>query len=405
MISFELSSDLDLFRQTARDFALAALRPRNREAEDARAIPRVLEAQYLDLGLAAVELPEALGGLGLGLVARAVVEEQLAYGDLGIALGMPAPGALATAVLLLGTRAQAERLIPDLLSRRRRGAIAWTEPKPKARTFSTIADEQPDGRFRLNGAKTEIVGADEAGAAIVFAEARRKDGRVHPAAFHVVLNPEADRAKGLRFGGRSDGLGLNAAPVVDLTLEDVFLSPDARLSGADDRFEGKVVEMFTRVGLVGASRAVGLAQAAFDFASDYAQGREAFGKPIAHFQGLAFLIADMATRVTVMRTMVQRAAWGFDANEEDAPKLAAMAIAECHEGAMFVTNNAVQVLGGAGFIQDYPVEKWMRDAKAHMAYAMPHQLCDLLVGRLGLEGSALSMIEDAPMPEMQPVLI
>src|SRR5262249_55259029 len=170
-------------------------------------------------------------------------------------------------------------------------------------------------------------------------------------------------------------------------------------------FDRAVAEMFTRIGLVGAARAVGLAQAAFDFARDYAQGREAFGKPIAHFQGLAFLIADMATRVTVMRTTVQRAAWGFDSGEEDGPQLAAMAIDECHEGAMYVTNSAVQVLGGAGFIQDYPVEKWMRDAKAHMAYAIPHQLCDLLVGRLALDGTALSMIEDAPMPEIQPVLI
>jgi alkylation response protein AidB-like acyl-CoA dehydrogenase len=402
MITFQLSSDLDLFRTTARDFALAVLRPKNRDAEDARRVPEDVKAQYLELGLAAVELPESHGGLGLGLVAKTVVEEQLAYGDLGIALGMPAPGAYATAVLLLGTEAQASTLLPALLDRKKRGVLAWSEAKGKPGTFSTIAEEQKDGRFRLNGHKTEIVLADEAGAAIVFAEVRYLDGRVRPAAFHVALDP---LHSGVRFGSRVEGLGLSASPVVDLVLEDAFVDARARLSGADDRFEEKVAEMFTRIGLVGASRGVGLAQAALDFAREYAQGREAFGKPIAHFQGLAFLVSDMATRVSVMRTTVQHAAWAFDTNDGDAPKLAAMAIAECHEGAMFVTNNAVQVLGGAGFIQDYPVEKWMRDAKAHMAYAMPHQLCDLLIGRMSLEGSALSMIEDAPMPEMQSVLI
>src|SRR5258708_5828719 len=103
MISFELPSDLDLFRTTARDFALAVIRPKNRDAEDARRIPDAMKAQYLELGLAAVELPEPLGGLGLGLVARTIVEEQLAYGDLGIAIGMPSPGAYGTAVQLFGT--------------------------------------------------------------------------------------------------------------------------------------------------------------------------------------------------------------------------------------------------------------------------------------------------------------
>jgi alkylation response protein AidB-like acyl-CoA dehydrogenase len=401
MITFGLSSELDLIRTTARDFSMNLLRPKNRDAEDAGRVPDDLKAQYLELGLQAVELPEALGGLGLGLVARTLVEEQLAYGDLGLTLGMPSPGPYAAAVMLLGTEAQANALIPPLLESNKRGAIAWTDVKPKPRTFSTVAEEQADGRFRINGTKSEIVLADEAHAAIVFAEARRKDGRVHPAAFHVDL----PQAKNVRFGPRVGSLGLCAAPVCEMAMEDLYVGPEARLSGADERFEERVVEMFTRIGLVAASRAVGLAQASLDFARDYAQGRQAFGKPIAHFQGLAFLVADMATRAQVMRTTVQRAAWAFDTNEDGAPKMAAMALAECHEGAMYVANNAVQVLGGAGFVQDFPVEKWMRDAKAHMSYAMPHQLCDLLVGRQSLEGSAFSMIEDAPMPEMQSVFV
>jgi alkylation response protein AidB-like acyl-CoA dehydrogenase len=148
-----------------------------------------------------------------------------------------------------------------------------------------------------------------------------------------------------------------------------------------------------------------LASAAFEFARDFAEQRTAFGKPIAHFQGLAFLIADMAITTEVMGCAVARAASAFDLGEAEALKFSAMAIAECHEGAMFITNNAVQVLGGSGFIRDYPVEKWMRDAKAHMAYGIPRQLCDLIVGRLALNDAELSLSEDAPMPELQAVML
>jgi alkylation response protein AidB-like acyl-CoA dehydrogenase len=405
MITFELSADQQMFKSTVREFARGEIRPESRAAEESGRIPQRLSDQYLELGLAALELPEACGGLGQGLVAKTLVEEELAYGDMGIALAMPAVGPYGAAVMALGTDEQKARLLSDLIARAQRGVIAWTELEPKPRSFSSAAEEQEDGRWRINGVKSEVVLGDEAGALIVFAEARLRDGSVRPAAFHVALNPVEIRQSGVRFGPRREGLGLNAAPVVDITFEDVLVEAEARLSGADDRFEASVAEMFTRIGLVAASRAVGLAQAAFDFARDFAQNREAFGKPIAHFQGLAFLLADMATRTEVMRAMVQRAAWAFDSGDADAPKHALMAIAECHEAAMFVTNNAVQVLGGAGFIQDYPVEKWMRDAKAHMAYALPHHLCDLIVGRLAIEGGPLTMEQDAPLPEIQPVLV
>jgi alkylation response protein AidB-like acyl-CoA dehydrogenase len=402
MISFELSGDLAMFRDTARDLAAQKIRPQNRAAEEAGAIDPELEAQYVELGLAAVEIPEAYGGLGQGLVGRIVVEEELAFGDLGVALALPAPGPFAAALLALGTDAQKEKWIGKLIEEQKRGLVAWSELKPKPGTFSTKAEEQADGGWRINGVKSELVLADRAGAAVIFARAQTRSGHTMPAAFAIELS---SNTPGVRFGARREGLGLNAAPAQELTLEDVHVPADARLSGADDRFDRAVLEMFARIAVTASARSVGIARAAVEYAKAYAQERQAFGKVIAHFQAIAFLVSDMATRVEVMRTCVQRAAWAFDQNEDDAAKLAFMALAEAHEGAMFVTNNAVQVLGGAGFIQDFPVEKWMRDAKAHMAYAMPHQACDLFVGRLALEGAAVRLEEDAPMPELQPVLI
>jgi alkylation response protein AidB-like acyl-CoA dehydrogenase len=197
-------------------------------------------------------------------------------------------------------------------------------------------------------------------------------------------------------------LGLGAAPPVSFSFEDVHLLEQSRLSGADVRFDAAALELVLRLGVIGAAREVGLAQAAFDLAHGYASERRAFGKRIAEFQALAFGFADAATELELMRSMVYRAASAFDREEKDSAKHAAMAIAECHEGAMSITDFAVQVLGGSGYVQDYPVEKWMRDAKTHMSHALHRGAADLLVGRAALEGGrVLGLTEDGPMPQIQ----
>jgi hypothetical protein len=392
MISFRLSEELELFRRTATELARQKVRGMGRAAE--RGSPG-LDQEYLDLGFGAIEVPEAFGGLGQGLLGRAVVEGALSYGDLGIALALPGIGPGAQAMLLLGDEAQKSSLLQTWVNRGIRSAIAWSEPKPLAGTFATVAKERADGSFELTGQKHEVVLGDRAGALIVFARLGDR-----PAAFAVETEPMPE---GLRFdASRGDGLGLLAAPAVSLTLEGVRVPRDRMLAGAD--FSERVVEMFLRIGVVGAARAAGLAAAALDHATAYAAERTAFGKPIAQFQGLAFLVADMAIRVEVMNGLAMRAAWAMDHGAADRHSLAAAAVAECHEGAMWVATQAVQVLGGAGFVDDHPVEKWMRDAKAHMSYGVSHMMCDLLLGRLALAGGAPAMEHDAPMPGLQAVM-
>ncbi len=402
MIDFSLSEDLRLLAKTAEDFARGELRPalRDVEGDPGGATYQKLAARYAELGLGLVDVPESAGGVGMGLVGATTIEEALAFGDPGIALAMPSPLPYVRAVLALGNAQQHAALIPRLVESGKRGAIAWSEPRPKARGFATTADALPSGKWRIRGVKSEVVLGHLAGGLIVFAEARQGTSARRTAAFAV----DAD-TPGVKFGAPIEGLGLGAAPTVEVTFEDVEVGDDRRLLCAGDRFDAAVVEMLLEVGLVGAAREVGLARASLELAREWAQDRKAFGKPIAHFQGLAFIVADMATTLEVMRALVQRAAWAADNRADDAAKLAAMAIAECHEGAMFVANNAVQVLGGSGFMRDYPAEKWMRDAKAHMAYALSHAGCDLFVGRAALEGGPPSLLEDAPLPEIQPVLL
>lgn len=399
MISFGLSSELEMFQKTALSFAHAQLRSMARDLERAMRIPAPLAQAYWELGLAAVEVPENLGGLGQGLVGKVVVEEALAQGDLGVALGMPSPGAFAQAVLCLGGP-EHRRYLSALVQAQGRGAIAWSEPAPKLNAFSSTAVEQADGSFVLSGHKSQVLAADEAQAIVFFAQLQDRENRSRPAAFVMTELPESQ----VRFSQRKMGLGLNAAPLLDMHVEGLKVPPEARLQ-SERSFDEDVVRMVLRQGVVGAARAVGLAAASFEYAVGYASERTAFGKPIAHFQGLAFTMAEMATRLEAMRALVHQAAWGFDHEAKRASLNAAMAIAECHEGAMEIANHSVQILGGAGFVEDHPVEKWMRDAKAHMAHAMPHALCDLLIGRAALTGLTPSMEHDAPWPQLQPVFL
>lgn len=401
MISFKLDPDLELIQSTTRAFALDALRPALREAEVLGHAPATLRATYLELGLPLIDVPESFGGAGLGLIGRVVVEEALAEGDIGLAMAMPSPAPLTHALLLLATEAQQRAAFEAMTAQPARAQLLLSEPRAEPGRFSTVATRLAGGGYSLSGRKTEAMGGADAESLIVLAQLEATGERAgSPAVFHLAAS-----MRGLVISPPSPVLGLGAAPPVSFTFEDVQLPESARLSGADARFEAAALELVLRLGLIGAARSVGLAQAAFDLSRVYASERRAFGKRIAEFQSIAFGFADAATELELMRGMVHRAAYAFDHQEKDAAKLAAMAVAECHEGAMSITDAAVQVLGGSGYVQDYPVEKWMRDARTHMAHALHKGTADLLVGRAALGGGrVLGLTEDGPMPELQTVI-
>ena len=398
MITFGLSDELTMIRKTADDFGREKIRTQNRIAEANQAVSTALADEYRNLGFDLVDQAEAWDGLGLGLVGRTQIEEAFGHADAGISLALGTIGAANQVLTELGSEQQQLHWAKEFVASGSTIAIAWSDSKPSLGQFTTLASEGKGGEWTLNGRKSFVLNGNSADYFIVFAKTETKEGSLSTAAFIV-----DSKAEGIKVSTPAATLGLEAAPMIELTIEDVQVSSDRRLENSSD--EQGIIRALCRLGVVGAARVSGLASAAFEFAQDFAEQRTAFGKPIAHFQGLAFLIADMATTAEVMRCAVARAASAFDQGETEAVRLSAMAIAECHEGAMFITNNAVQVLGGSGFIRDYPVEKWMRDAKAHMAYGIPRQLCDLIVGRLALNDAELSLSDDAPMPELQAVML
>ena len=327
MIDLDLDPELELLRETARHFGAERLRPREREFEAARAVDAATRSAFAEIGLAAVEWPESLGGAGLGALARALVLEELGVADPGAALALDPLGAAFYALAELGEEAALQEMARPLLER----------PAARAVLF-------------WNGEQRVELRAGHASGVVPWVPAERVD-------LLVVL--DADSAAVIDAGIEAmplRGAGLRAAGASELQLA----RAPVRVWWVDPRGARRAL---ARARHYVASLLVGVMRAAAEFSRDYAMQRVAFGRPIAHHQALAFLIADLATAVDATRLLLHEAAAALDAGS-DADALCAAAFAEAAEQAMFVTPNALQILGGHGFMQDYPVEKWMREARA-----------------------------------------
>jgi alkylation response protein AidB-like acyl-CoA dehydrogenase len=358
MISFDPTDDEKAIRDEVRKFAEGELRRLGRECEKSRAIPPGLRKTYADLGLATLDWPEAWGGAGLSAVARALVEEELARGDAGLAIALDLPGFAGLAARELASAEQAACLLPRLAQGNGAAlALAEADLGSEAGHLSTTAEPDGAGGFRLTGRKLFVFRADEADLFLVFA---RGDAGGPPRAFVVERG-----ASGLAVGREDDRIGLGAARSFELTLDGARvpaaseLRPEGDPGAAFDRF-------LARLWVVNAARQVGIARAATEYAVYYAQERQAFGKKIGQFQGVAFKIADMAMDADSARWLVWRAAWALDRGlgRDELLKRAALAAAHANEAAIRCAIDCVQVLGGAGFVEDYPAEKWMREARA-----------------------------------------
>jgi len=327
VIDLTLPPELELLRDTARSFAADRLRPRDRDFEAARGVDADTRRAFATIGLAAVEWPESLGGAGLGGLARALVLEELAAADAGSALALDPLGPAWYALAEAGEVAAIETIARPLLARDgARAVLAWNPP----------------GRVELRAGRATGV--------VPWVPADRVDLLVLIDADSVVAIESGIAATPLR------GAGLRAAGASELRLAEAPVAAwwvDARAAR----------RALARARLYAASLLLGVMRAAADFSRAYALERVAFGKPIAHHQALAFLIADMATAVEGSRLVVHEAAVRLDRGDP-AEEACATAYLEAAEQALFVTPNAVQILGGHGFMQDYPVEKWMREARA-----------------------------------------
>ncbi len=401
VISLELDEEQSLIRETARRFAAERLFPALRTTEAERALAETAVRESAELGLATLDLPESAGGQGLGLLARCLVEEELAWGDPAACWALPGPGALGPFIRALGDNAQ----VAEVLGRfgaddgaGRRGAVAFSEARPAEREgLGTRARREGDD-WVLEGDKAFVVNGGIADRYVVIAQVDPDAGYRGLGAFVV-----AGDAEGLDAGPRKKLLGLDAAHVADLHLRGVRVPDAARLRGGDD-FDSALVHAFAHHALIVAARAVGLAQRAFELTRDYCRDRKAFGKPIAHFQAVAFTIADRLIDVDGARLLLWRAASRWDRHgAPDLPDVAAAA-AEAFEAALRAGDDGVQLHGGAGFMRDYPIEKLLRDARQLTLMAPSLAVLDALAADREL-GRPLDPAALLPTPDIQPILL
>lgn len=400
MINFEPTLEQRLIRDAVAELVAARFRPR--DFESLGALPDDVRKASHDMGLGLVSVPEAASGQGLPLTTRVLVEEELGFGDAGAAFALPGPGALVFAMTELGTLEQQKRVLSPFAEAdaySKYGAIAWSEPKPHPERpgFSTYA-KKVDGGFELSGKKAFVQNAGFADAYVVFAQVDEAKGWEGIGAFVV----DADNP-GLRRGDRHATLGLDAAHFGELVLSGARVSDADRLLGGDD-FTMATLRFFAKQSLVVAARAVGLSRAAFELARDYCDTRKAFGKPIGHFQAIAFTLADRLMDVESARALVLRAAWAWDSglSERDAIAMTSTAVAHSLEAAMRCADDAVQLHGGSGFIRDYLVEKLMRDAKQLALCVQTAEQADQVFGAIALSAT-LDPAVVLPTPETQAV--
>lgn len=361
MAGFQPTEEQQLIRDTVATFAREQIRPVAREADESGQIPSSLAQQAWDLGLSQSTIPEAFGGSGESpsAITGSLICEELAWGDLSIALHVLAPRLLIQPLLTLGNETQQQILRTYTGSEFTAGTAAVVEPRFgfDVNEFATTATVQR-GDIVLNGTKCLVPLAADAQHILVYA----RDGQEMNAVIVSRGTP------GLTIHEREKNLGLKALATYELTLEHCRVPASARLLG-------NLSPLLNRSRVALASLAVGVARAAFEYATAYAKERRAFGTAIAQKQAIAFMLAEMAVEIDAARLLTWEAAWKIDAGRDvpdgalsAATREACLAKNYAANMALKVTDHALQVLGGHGYIRDHFVELWLRNARGFATF-------------------------------------
>jgi acyl-CoA dehydrogenase len=360
MISFDLTDEQKMIRETVAAFAAEEIRPAARPADESGEIPHSVIAKAWELGLIRGALPEEFGGYGdaRSAVTGAIVAEELAYGDLAITLHALAPRLLAFPVLEMGSEEQRARLLKAFgTDNFVAGTAALLEPRFDFDTDLMATAARSDGSgYRLNGTKCCVPLAAHSDVILVYA---KLDGEDKPNGAEVCgfLVPRAHA--GVSVSSREKNMGLKGLETSAVTFNDCHLDASARLGEATPLNFARILSQM-RVAM--SAMAVGVARAAFEYARDYAKERKAFGVPIATKQAIAFMLAEMAIEIDAMRLLTWEAASRLD-HGHDATVESYQARNYAAASSLMVTDNAVQVLGGHGYIREHPVEMWLRNAR------------------------------------------
>jgi alkylation response protein AidB-like acyl-CoA dehydrogenase len=375
-VDFTLTEDQRDILAMVHDFAEGEVRPRAAEIDEKAEYPADLVAKMADLGLMGIPFPEEYGGAGQSYVTFALVVEELCRACASTGLIMDVNISLCgEPIWMFGTEDQKQRYLRPLAGGEKLGALAMTEPEAgsDAASIKTTA-ERRDGCYILNGRKIFITNGGVADIYVVTARTDPGGGSKGITDFIVEKG-----MRGVSFTTHYEKMGIRGSPTTDVVLDGVEVPVENVLGGEGNGF--KVTMDTLDAGRIGiAAQAVGIARAALEESVAYARDRHQFGKPIASFQAVQFMLADMATGVQAARNLMLRAAWLRDQNIPCARE-SSMAKLFAGDTAMRVTTQAVQIFGGYGYMREYPVERHMRDAKITQIYEGTQQIQRLVVAR------------------------
>jgi acyl-CoA dehydrogenase len=374
-VSFGLSDEQRALRDVAHEFAEREIRPKEREYDEHSTHPADLIGKAHELGLMNVHIPGAYGGLGLGAFEGMLIGEELCWGCSGIGTAIAANGLGHGPVIIAGSDEQKREWLPPLVEEVLLTSFALTEPNAGSDVSGIETTAVRAGNdYILNGSKMFITNAGHAAWFTVFASTDRSKGHRGLSAFIV-----SGQADGVVVDKHLDKMGQRSTDTSALSFQDVRVPVANRLG---DEGEGFKIAMKTLDSTRPATAigAVGVARAAFEYAADYSKERVQFGMPIAMNQGINFLIADMATKIEAARLLCWQAAWMIDRGLR-ATLQSSYAKRFAADACMEVTTDAVQVLGGYGYMKEYPVEKLMRDAKLYQIYEGTSQIQRLVIAR------------------------
>ncbi|ADD04399.1 acyl-CoA dehydrogenase [Natrialba magadii ATCC 43099] len=371
----ELTSEQELIQQTVREVVENEVREGVHEADESQTFPEDVWDELADLDLTGLTVPEEYGGMDVDEITYSIVNEELAYGHLAVATALSVHCLATSCIREFGTDDHREEWLPEMVSGRPVGAFALSEPdagsNPAEMTTEAKLDEGA-GEYVINGKKQWITNGERAGVVVLFAKTDRDD----PNTVTQFLVPKD--TDGVEVGKKEDKLGLRASDTTTLIFDDVRIPAENRLTEVGSGLKA-AFSILTGGRIAIASQAVGVAQAALDAATAYANEREQFGQPIIEHQAIGHKLADMQTDVQAARLLTRDAA---RKNEDGVdPTAAAMAKYFASEAAVDVANEAVQVHGGYGYTKDFDVERYYRDAKITTIYEGTSEIQKKIIAR------------------------
>jgi alkylation response protein AidB-like acyl-CoA dehydrogenase len=374
-MKFDLDEEQTEIRDIVRRFTTQEITPHAESWDELSYFPRDIYVQMATLGLLGMTTPEIYGGSMLSRLSGALVYEELAKGEMATAVGLSVHNMVTGSIARFGNEEQRQRWASQLAIGELLGAFSLSEASAgsDAASLQCHADRHAD-HYILNGSKLWVTNGGEADIYLLMARTDNGIGSTGISCFVVEKG-----TPGFSFGKKERKMGLHSSPTRELLFEQCEIPVTNRIGAEGQGFKIALSSLDGGRINIGAV-AVGVAQAAFEVASNYAKERQQFGHPIGVFQGIQFLLADMAMKIEAARLLVYQAAYKLDEGQ-NASMYASMAKCFATDAAMEVTTNAVQVLGGAGYVRDYPVERYMRDVKVAQIFEGTNQIQRIVIAR------------------------